>query len=43
MEYAQQLNAANSNTFWMDALKKEMFNVGIAFEIFEEGEKALAW
>ena len=30
----------NGNTFCMDALAKEMYNVGVAFEILEEGEKA---
>jgi hypothetical protein len=35
--HARELDAANGNTLWMDALKKEMYNVGIAFEILEDG------
>ena len=37
---AKLLDAKNGNTFWMDAIRKEMANVGIAFEILGEGEKA---
>jgi hypothetical protein len=33
VEHARELDKANGNTFWMDALKKETFNVGVAFEI----------
>lgn len=40
LEHAKQLDKENGNTFWMDALRKEMYEVGIAFEILEEGEKA---
>jgi hypothetical protein len=40
VEHAKKLDAANGNTLWMDALKKEMYNVGIAFEILEDGEGA---
>ena len=27
--HAKELDCINSNTFWMDALKKEMYNVGV--------------
>lgn len=34
---AQELDRRNGNTFWMDALAKEMTNLMIAFEIQEGG------
>jgi hypothetical protein len=37
---AQELDRKNGNTFWMDALAKEMTNLMIAFEIQEGGRKA---
>jgi Reverse transcriptase (RNA-dependent DNA polymerase) len=40
VEHAMRLDKANGNTMWMDALAKEMFNVGVAFEILEEGVNA---
>ena len=40
VNHAWYLDKINGNTFWMDALAKEMYNVGVAFEILEEGEKA---
>ena len=30
--HAKELDCINDNTLWMDALKKEMYNVGVAFE-----------
>ena len=36
IEHAKKLDKQNNNTLWMDALKKEMANVGVAFEILEE-------
>ena len=38
--HARELDRQNGNTLWMDALRKEMFNVGVAFEVLEEGAKA---
>ena len=35
---ALALDAKNGNTFWADAIKKEMFNVGIAFEILDDDQ-----
>ena len=40
IEEALRLDRKNGNTFWADATKKEMSNVGIAFEILGDGEKA---
>jgi len=37
---AQRLDKENGNTFWMDALAKEMTNVGIAFEVLPDGKQA---
>ena len=39
--HAKELDCINGNTLWMDALKKEMYNVGVAFEVLEEGVRAL--
>ena len=36
-KHAHQINDRNGNTFWCDAIIKEMANVGIAFEVFVEG------
>ena len=38
--HAKELDRINSNTLWMHALKKEMYNVGVAFEVLEEGVRA---
>ena len=40
IEHAKAIDKANGNTLWMDALKKEMYNVGVAFEILEDGAPA---
>ena len=40
IEHAKELDKQNGNTLWMDALRKEMFNVGVAFEVLEEGARA---
>ena len=40
IEHAKRLDEANGNTLWMDALRKEMHNVGVAFEILEDGARA---
>eukprot|EP00957_Ditylum_brightwellii_P008584 650888-Ditylum_brightwellii.AAC.1 len=37
--YAYEIDAANSNTFWQDAIRKEMTNIGTAFEILENNMK----
>ena len=40
VEHAKKLDMNEGNDFWMKALAKEMFNVGVAFEILEQGQKA---
>ena len=37
---AEALDKANDNTYWMDALAKEMKNTKVAFKILPEGEMA---
>ena len=44
VHHAQELDRRNGNTMGMDVLAKEMFNVGIAFEVVEEKQSApLGW
>ena len=40
VEHAQEIDSRKGSTMWRDALKKEMYNVGVAFEILDEGEHA---
>ena len=40
VEHAKKIDDLNGNTLWQDALKKEMYNVSIAFQILDEGENA---
>ena len=40
VEHAKKLDMNEGNDFWMKALAKEMFNVGVVFEILEQGQKA---
>ena len=35
IELAKRLHAKNEKTFWIDAIKKEMHNAGITFEIIK--------
>ena len=37
--HAKQLDKANGNTLWMDALSKEMFEVGVAFKVLDDHEE----
>jgi hypothetical protein len=37
---AKELDRINGNTLWIDALKFEMHNVGVAFEVLEDGKCA---
>ena len=37
-----EIDQKNGNTMWRDALALEMFNVGVAFEILEEGQSTPA-
>ena len=44
VNHAMEIDRKNGNTMWKDALALEMFNVGVAFEILEEGQTApLGW
>ena len=40
VDHAMEIDRKNGNTMWKDALALEMFNVGVAFEIFEYGQMA---
>jgi hypothetical protein len=44
LENAMEIDRANGNTFWRDALAKEMTEIGIAFEVLEDGAVApIGW
>ena len=44
VDHAMAIDRKNGNTMWKDALALEMINVGVAFEILEEGQMApLGW
>ena len=38
--HARGIDTKNGNNFWMDAITKEMTNVGITFTILDEDKKA---
>ena len=38
IEDARRIDNANGNTYWQDAIAKEMYNVSIAFKILEDDE-----
>ena len=38
--HAYKIDRKNKNTFWRDAINKEMLNVGIVFEVLPTGDKA---
>ena len=40
IEHAKELDQNDGSDFWMKALAKEMYNVGVAFEILAEGQQA---
>ena len=40
VDHMMEIDRKNGNTMWKDALALEMFNVGVAFEILEEGQTA---
>ena len=40
VKHAKKLDMKEGNDLWMKALAKEMFNVSVAFEILELGQKA---
>ena len=37
IKHAEEIDHRNKNTFWKDAIKLEMSNVGVAFKILETG------
>ena len=39
IKQAEEIDEANGNHFWRDAIMKEMTNVGVAFEILEDGKQ----
>ena len=38
VEHAFELGRKNGNHLWKDALEIEMYNIGVAFEILEDGK-----
>ena len=40
VEHAYPIDKTNGNTFWRDALWTETYNVGVVFEVLDEGKKA---
>ena len=40
VDHTMEIDSKNGNTIWKDALALEMFNVGVALEILEEGQAA---
>ena len=38
IKHAEEIDHKNKNTFWQDAIKLEMSNVGVAFKILDKGE-----
>ena len=41
IEHAKEINCKNSNDYWMKALAKEMYDVGVAFEILAPGQSLM--
>jgi hypothetical protein len=37
INHARELDRVNENNLWVEALQKETFNIGIAFEVLEDG------
>ena len=37
-----ELDGTNNNTMWRDALMKEMYNISVALEVLDEGQKVPA-
>ena len=40
VEHAIKIDQKNGDTYWQDAIKLEVFNVGVAFEILDENQQA---
>ena len=43
VEHAFELDRKNGNNLWKEALEMEMYNIGIAFEILEDGKNCTCW
>ena len=39
---AYEIDKENGNTLWRDAIKREMENVSVAFEVLEDGKRPSA-
>lgn len=37
IEHDRYTKISNGNTLWMESIRKEIYNVGLAFEVLEEG------
>ena len=42
VEHAFELDRKNGNNLWKDAIEMEMYNIGVAFEILDDGKTAPA-
>ena len=40
VEHTKELERQNNNTMWMNALAREIYNIGVAVEVLDEGQKA---
>ena len=40
LKHAAEIDIKNRNTFWRDAIAKEMSSIGVAFDILETGQVA---
>jgi hypothetical protein len=40
INHARALDRINENNLWMEALQKKMFNIGIAYEVLDDGASA---
>jgi hypothetical protein len=40
LEHTYAIDKKNENTFWKDAIAMEMLNIGVAFEVLPDGQKA---
>ena len=40
VEHAYELDRNNENNLWKKALEMEMYNIGVSFEILEDGKSA---
>ena len=43
IDNAKQLDRKNNNSLCCNSLAKEMYNVGVAFEVLDEGKGAPPW